>query len=196
MKFDDKGLIPAIIQDFRTRRVLMMAYMNQEAFDRTLVTGKVWFWSRSRNCLWLKGETSNNYLHLREWRLDCDEDALLISAEAQGPCCHTGSDTCWKEKNEPLPTSFLERLEDVIRTKKTEDPEKSYTASLFRQGINKIAQKLGEEAVELVIESKDDSEELFLGEAADLMFHYLVLLQSKGHSLRDVVEVLKNRHKP
>lgn len=196
MKFDSHtGLIPAIIQDARSQLVLMMGYMNQESFDKTLNTGKVCFWSRSRQELWTKGDTSGNYLHLQSWSLDCDQDTLLIKVIPDGPCCHTGSDTCWSESNQIKSTLFLNRLQEIINARFENRTEKSYTSSLFDKGINKIAQKVGEEAVELVIESKDNNEELFLGEAADLMFHYLVLLRAKNYSLDDVLAVLESRMK-
>lgn len=195
MKFDDKGLIPAIIQDSETNKVLMLGYMNQEAFEATQKTGLVTFFSRSKNRLWVKGETSKNHLHLVHWSLDCDEDALLIKAKPDGPTCHTGSDTCWREKNTETPVAFIERLEKVIADRKANPKEGSYTTHLLNKGMNKVAQKVGEEAVELVIEAKDDNADLFLGEAADLMYHYLLLLQAKDFSLEDVVAVLKSRHK-
>ncbi len=195
MKFDPStGLIPAIIQDPVTNKVLMMGYMNQEAFDITIKTGKVTFWSRSRNELWTKGETSGNYLHLKSYKLDCDKDTLLIKARPDGPTCHTGADTCWDESNCTGSGAFLDYLESVIVDRYENRGEKSYTASLFDKGTNKIAQKVGEEAVELVIEAKDDNDELFIGEAADLMFHYLVLLKDRGLGLKDVVKTLKERH--
>ncbi|MBK6946970.1 MAG: bifunctional phosphoribosyl-AMP cyclohydrolase/phosphoribosyl-ATP diphosphatase HisIE [Haliscomenobacter sp.] len=188
------GLVPAIIQDEDTHQVLMLGYMNQAAFDKTLEENVITFYSRSKDRLWTKGETSGHFLHLVSWKVDCDQDTLLFRVHPQGPVCHTGSDTCFDEPNVHL--NFLEKLETVIRQRRDE-PEgtTSYTASLFRKGINKVAQKVGEEAVELVIEAKDDNETLFLGEAADLLFHYLVLLAAKGYALEDVVQVLKARHK-
>lgn len=189
------GLVPAIVQDVQTRKVLMLGFMNQEAVDATIALGKVTFYSRSKQRLWTKGETSNNFLLLKEIKVDCDNDTLLIQATPVGPACHTGADTCFFESNTNNPADFLWYLESVIADRKNNPSEKSYTTSLFAKGINKVAQKVGEEAVELVIESKDDNKELFLGEAADLMFHYLILLQAKGYSLADVVEVLKGRHK-
>ena len=188
------GLVPAIIQDEDTHQVLMLGYMNQAAFDKTLEENVITFYSRSKDRLWTKGETSGHFLHLVSWKVDCDQDTLLFRVHPQGPVCHTGSDTCFDEPNVNL--NFLEKLETVIRQRRDE-PEgtASYTASLFRKGINKVAQKVGEEAVELVIEAKDDNETLFLGEAADLLFHYLVLLAAKGYALEDVVQVLKARHK-
>jgi phosphoribosyl-ATP pyrophosphohydrolase/phosphoribosyl-AMP cyclohydrolase len=195
MKFDSKtGLIPAIIQDVMTHKVLMMGYMNQESFDLTLKTGRVTFWSRSQNKIWTKGETSGNFLTLKKWSLDCDEDTLLIKAIPSGPTCHTGSDTCWNESNCTSNTNFIDYLEDIINSRYNERSEKSYTSSLFDKGTNKIAQKVGEEAVELVIESKDSNDDLFLGEAADLLFHYLVLLRDRDMNLSDVIKVLKKRH--
>ncbi len=195
MKFDkDSGLIPAIVQDVMTNKVLMLGYMNQEAFDITVKTGKVTFWSRSQNKIWTKGETSGNYLTLKKWSIDCDEDTVLIKASPEGPTCHTGSDTCWNESNCTSNTNFIDYLEDVIDNRYNDRSEKSYTSSLFDKGTNKIAQKVGEEAVELVIESKDENDELFLGEAADLLFHYLVLLRDRDMSLSDVIKVLKKRH--
>lgn len=195
MKFDlATGLIPAIIQDVMTNKVLMMGYMNQQAFDRTLQTGKVTFWSRSQNKIWTKGETSGNFLTLKKWSLDCDKDTLLIKASPAGPTCHTGSDTCWAESNCTSNTNFIDYLEDIIEQRYTDRDGQSYTSSLFDKGTNKIAQKVGEEAVELVIEAKDKNDDLFLGEAADLLFHYLVLLRDRDMKLSDVIKVLKNRH--
>lgn len=186
------GLLPAIVQDATTRVVLMQGYMNQEAVDKTLATGKVTFFSRSKKRLWTKGETSENYLHLVSISADCDKDSLLIQARPDGPTCHTGSDTCWGEANQG---EFLDHLERTIQHRRDSPSEKSYTSQLLARGINKVAQKVGEEAVELVIEAKDDDRELFLGEAADLMYHYIVLLAAKGYSLEDVREVLRSRHK-
>lgn len=189
------GLVPAIVQDVQTNKVLMLGFMNQEAVDKTMEIGKVTFYSRSKKRLWTKGETSANFLLLKEIKADCDNDTLLIKATPVGPACHTGADTCFFEENTDNPADFLWYLEKVIADRKNNPSEKSYTTSLFAKGINKVAQKVGEEAVELVIESKDDNKELFLGEAADLMFHYLILLQAKGYTLKDVVEVLQGRHK-
>jgi phosphoribosyl-ATP pyrophosphohydrolase/phosphoribosyl-AMP cyclohydrolase len=189
------GLVPAIVQDVQTNKVLMLGFMNQEAVDKTMEIGKVTFYSRSKKRLWTKGETSANFLLLKEIKADCDNDTLLIKATPVGPACHTGADTCFFEENTENPADFLWYLEKVIADRKNNPSEKSYTTSLFAKGINKVAQKVGEEAVELVIESKDDNKELFLGEAADLMFHYLILLQAKGYTLKDVVEVLQGRHK-
>jgi len=186
------GLVPAIIQDATTNKVLMLGFMNEEAFEKTKVEGKVTFFSRSKQRLWTKGETSNNFLPVKEIIVDCDNDTLLIKASPTGPVCHTGADTCFKETN----SSFsLEKLENIIADRKTNPSASSYTASLFAKGINKIAQKVGEEAVELVIESKDDHKEKFLGEAADLLYHYLVLLQAKNYKLEDVITILAQRHK-
>jgi len=190
-KYKD-GLIPAIIQDAGTLQVLMLGFMNQEAFRKSCEEGKVTFFSRSKQRLWTKGETSGHFLHIKEIKTDCDNDTLLIRVVPAGPVCHTGTDTCF---NEPNPAFTLQQLEQVIIDRKNNPTDTSYTASLFAKGINKVAQKVGEEAVELVIESKDDNKELFLGEAADLLFHYLVLLQHKGYSLADVVSTLEKRHK-
>ena len=189
------GLIPAIIQDSETKNVLMLGYMNAEAYQKTLDIQKVTFYSRSKQRLWTKGEESGNFLHLVDIKNDCDEDTLLIQVKPEGPTCHTGSDTCWQEINNQS-YGFISKLENTIKQRKENaTSDKSYVASLFEKGINKIAQKVGEEAVELVIESKDSNDALFLGEAADLLFHYLVLLQAKNHSLEDVVQILAKRHK-
>ncbi len=190
-----EGLIPAIVQDAETLKVLMLGYMNEEAWKQTQDTGKVTFFSRSKQRLWVKGESSGNFLHLEEMLLDCDDDTLLIKARPDGPTCHTGADTCFKEDNENH-VQFIGYLESIIKNRKETPTDQSYTASLFQKGINKVAQKVGEEAVELVIEAKDDNEELFLGEAADLLFHYLVLLEAKEIPLQKVIEVLKKRHRP
>jgi phosphoribosyl-ATP pyrophosphohydrolase/phosphoribosyl-AMP cyclohydrolase len=190
-KYKD-GLVPAIIQDDKTDKVLMLGFMNEEALQKTKESGKVTFFSRSKNCLWTKGEESGNFLLLKNILADCDNDTLLIKAEPLGPVCHTGADTCWKEENKNR--DFLFYLEDVINRRKKISPDESYVAALFAKGVNKIAQKVGEEAVELVIESKDNNEELFLNEAADLLFHYLILLNAKEHNLKDVIGVLKKRH--
>ena len=190
-KYND-GLIPVIIQDAGTLQVLMLGFMNEAAFLQSQQEGKVTFYSRSKQRLWTKGETSGNFLHIQEIKADCDNDTLLIRVLPAGPVCHTGTDTCFNEKNPPF---SLQQLERIIIDRKNNPDEKSYTASLFAKGINKVAQKVGEEAVELVIESKDDNQELFLGEAADLLFHYLVLLQHKGFTLADVVRTLEKRHK-
>lgn len=195
MKIDfqkfESGLAPAIIQDAATGKVLMLGYMNEEALAKTQKDKKVTFYSRSKKRLWMKGEESGNILNVVEMLADCDNDAILVKANPTGPVCHTGADTCWNEKNEP---NFLAQLEKIIEERKKNPSEKSYTASLFKSGINKIAQKVGEEAVEVVIEAKDNNEELFLNESADLLFHYLVLLSAKNTSLDKVVNVLKQRH--
>ena len=189
------GLIPAIIQDATTKNVLMLGYMNKEAYQKTMDTQKVTFFSRTKQRLWTKGEESGNYLDLVDIKNDCDNDTLLIFVNPVGPTCHKGSDTCWNEDNSQE-FGFLTQLEGVIANRKeNQDNSKSYVSSLFRSGINKVAQKVGEEAVEVVIEAKDDNDELFLNESADLLFHYLILLKAKGYTLNDVVEVLKGRHK-
>jgi len=186
------GLMPAIIQDSISNKVLMLGFMNEKAFTKTNADGKVTFFSRSKQRLWTKGETSNNFLLVKEIIVDCDNDTLLIKASPTGPVCHTGADTCFNENN----SSFsLEKLEEIIADRKNNPSASSYTSSLFAKGINKIAQKVGEEAVELVIESKDDNKEKFLGEAGDLLYHYLVLLQAKNYKLLDVIDVLAQRHK-
>ena len=188
-------LVPAIVQDSRTQKVLMLGYMNQEAYQQTINTQKVTFYSRSKKRLWMKGEESGNALHLKSIAVDCDKDTLLIQAKPQGPTCHKGTDTCWGEENRSS-FGFLSELENVIANRWNEqDKSDSYVASLFRAGINKVAQKVGEEAVEVVIEAKDTNDELFLNESADLLFHYLVLLKAKGFGLQDVENVLQERHK-
>ena len=189
------GLVPAIVQDAATKTVLMLGFMNQAAVDATLASGKVTFYSRSKNRLWTKGEESGNFLNYISMKEDCDQDSLLIQAIPEGTVCHMGTDTCWGEDNNTS-IAFLNKLEQIIAERKNADPSISYVASLFAKGINKIAQKVGEEAVELVIEAKDNNEQLFLDESADLLFHYLILLQSKGYQLDDVVKVLAQRHKP
>ncbi|MFC6263285.1 bifunctional phosphoribosyl-AMP cyclohydrolase/phosphoribosyl-ATP diphosphatase HisIE [Flavobacterium panici] len=189
------GLIPAIIQDSETKNVLMLGYMNEESLQKTIETQKVTFFSRSKQRLWTKGEESGNFLNLISIKNDCDGDTLLIQAKPVGPTCHTGADTCWQEENKEN-YGFISQLENTIKTRRENaDSEKSYVASLFEKGINKIAQKVGEEAVEVVIEAKDDNDDLFLSESADLLFHYLILLQAKGFQLNDVVDVLKKRQK-
>jgi len=189
------GLIPAIIQDSETKNVLMLGYMNEESIQKTIETQKVTFFSRSKQRLWTKGEESGNFLNLVDIKNDCDGDTLLIQAKPVGPTCHTGADTCWQEENKEN-FGFLSNLENTIKIRRENaDSEKSYVASLFEKGINKIAQKVGEEAVEVVIEAKDDNDDLFLSESADLLFHYLILLQAKGFQLNDVVDVLKKRQK-
>jgi phosphoribosyl-ATP pyrophosphohydrolase/phosphoribosyl-AMP cyclohydrolase len=190
-KYSD-GMVPAIVQDHITHKVLMLGFMNEEALHKTMSEGKVTFYSRSKKRLWTKGEESGNHLMVKEILSDCDNDTLLIKADPLGPTCHTGADTCWSEKNHS--DDFLFYLEDIIELRKKSSDEKSYVKQLFSKGVNKIAQKVGEEAVELVIEAKDNNEELFLNEAADLLFHYLVLLNAKGHNLQDVLYVLKERH--
>ena len=187
------GLLPVIIQDNQTNKVLMLGYMNSEAFDKTISENKVVFYSRSKQKLWMKGETSGNFLTVSEIFPDCDNDCLLIKATPAGPVCHTGADTCFNETNE---IDFLNKLEQIISNRKNNQQEDSYTSSLFKEGINKIAQKLGEEAVELIIESKDNNDEKFLNEAADLLYHYLVLLQAKNFKLETVVDRLSKRHQP
>jgi phosphoribosyl-AMP cyclohydrolase / phosphoribosyl-ATP pyrophosphohydrolase len=187
------GLIPAVIQDAETGKVLMLGYMNREAYDKTVAENVVTFFSRSKQRLWTKGETSNNFLHVENLLVDCDGDTLLIKARPAGPTCHTGADTCFDEVNRGQ-GQFLNYLQGVIHDRKVNPSDKSYTASLFGRGVNKIAQKVGEEAVELVIEAKDDNDDLFKGEAADLLFHFLVLLEQKNLDLDDIVAVLKSRH--
>lgn len=185
-------LVPVIIQDIQTNKVLMLGFMNEEALEKTKEENRVTFYSRSKQRLWTKGETSGNYLNVKEIIADCDNDTLLIKVDPDGPVCHTGGDTCFNENN----SSFsLGKLEQIIADRKNNASETSYTSSLFSKGINKIAQKVGEEAVELVIESKDDDKEKFLGEAADLLFHYLILLNAKEYSLNDVEQILAARHK-
>ncbi|HVM89304.1 MAG TPA: bifunctional phosphoribosyl-AMP cyclohydrolase/phosphoribosyl-ATP diphosphatase HisIE [Puia sp.] len=196
MKIDFKkyvdGLVPAIVQDYGTQKVLMLGFMNEEAFKKTEELGKVTFYSRSKNRLWTKGEESGNFLLVKSVAIDCDHDALLIKAHPLGPVCHTGADTCWAERNHS--NDFLFYLESIINLRKKAKPEESYVAKLFSKGINKIAQKVGEEAVEMVIEAKDNNEELFLNESADLLFHYMVLLNAKGYTLQRVLDVLEKRH--
>ncbi|NHF60141.1 bifunctional phosphoribosyl-AMP cyclohydrolase/phosphoribosyl-ATP diphosphatase HisIE [Flavobacteriaceae bacterium TP-CH-4] len=191
---NENGLLPAIVQDATTKIVLMLGYLNQEALAKTLETKKVTFYSRTKKRLWTKGEESGNFLHLVDIKNDCDNDTLLISVRPDGPTCHTGSDTCWDEENTSN-YGFLSKLETVIKQRRTAaDGSTSYVASLFEKGINKIAQKVGEEAVETVIEAKDTNDDLFLNESADLLFHYLILLQAKGFTLEQVVKVLEQRH--
>lgn len=191
-----QGLVPAIVQDAATGKVLMLGYMNEEAYLKTVELGLVTFFSRSKNRLWTKGETSGNSLKLVNIAVDCDGDALLIKAQPMGPTCHTGADSCWGEENRSRNLDFLYQLESVVNQRKESmDTESSYTAKLFKRGINKIAQKVGEEAVELVIEAKDENRELFLNEAADLIFHTTVLLAAKGVTWDEVMQVLKERHR-
>lgn len=197
MKIDYKkyadGLVPAIIQDNHTNKVLMLGFMNEAAFLKTNETKKVTFYSRSKKRLWTKGEESGNYLKLKSIALDCDQDALLIKVSPVGPVCHKGTDTCWGEDN-VADFGFISKLENIIESRKnTARSEDSYVASLFEKGINKIAQKVGEEAVEVVIEAKDSNDDLFLSESADLLFHYLILLNAKGYAINNVIDVLKNR---
>ena len=188
------GLVPAVIQDFETKNVLMLGYLNEEAYAKTVELNKVTFFSRSKNRLWTKGEESGNFLEVVDIKIDCDHDSLLIKVRPYGNVCHTGSDTCWNEKNEAS-FGFLSELEQTIENRKNNPAEKSYVASLFEKGINKIAQKVGEEAVEVVIEAKDNDADLFLSESADLLFHYLILLQAKGFKMNDVIQILKSRSK-
>ena len=192
---NNDGLVPAIIQDATTKNVLMLGYMNEETFNKTQETKMVTFYSRTKNRLWRKGEESGNILNLVDIKLDCDHDTLLISVNPKGPTCHKGTDTCWTENNTQN-FGFLSYLENTITERiQNADAQKSYVASLFAKGINKIAQKVGEEAVEVVIEAKDNNDDLFLNESADLLFHYLLLLQAKGFKLNDVVEILRKREK-
>ena len=192
-KYSD-NLAPAIIQDAVTNKVLMLGFMNEEALGKTIAENKVTFFSRTKNRLWTKGEESGHVLIVKDILPDCDSDAILIKAQPTGPVCHTGADTCWNERNEKNGEVFLSYLEGVIESRKSGNDENSYVKKLFGKGINKIAQKVGEEAVEMVIEAKDNNEELFLGEAADLLFHYLLLLNAKGYNLQAVTDVLRNRH--
>ena len=193
IKFDNNtGLVPVIIQDYLNLKVLMLGYMNQDAFDKTLQEKKVTFFSRSKNRLWTKGETSGNFLELIDWKIDCDQDTILIKAKPLGPTCHNGTTTCFAEETNK---GFLYELQQTISDKIDDNDESSYTNELYKKGINKVAQKVGEEAVELVIEAKDDNNELFLNEAADLMYHYLILLKAKGFTFEDVEQILKSRSK-
>ena len=188
------GLVPAIIQDNVTRKVLMLGFMNKEAYDKTVETGKVTFWSRTRNCLWTKGETSGNFLNVKEILLDCDQDTLLIKARPDGPVCHTGADTCWNEQNS-VDLNFLSYLQDFIDRRYKEMPEGSYTTSLFKSGVNRMAQKVGEEAVETVIEATNGTDDRLIYEASDLIYHLIVLLTSKGHRIEELAAELVKRHK-
>ncbi len=190
----NNGLVPAIIQDVNTQKVLMLGYMNEEAFQKTMATKKVTFFSRSKNRLWMKGEESGNFLELVDLKVDCDQDALLIQVKPKGPTCHKGTDTCWGEENQDS-LAFLIKLEKVIEDRLKNPEKESYTTSLFKKGINTIAQKVGEEAVEVVIEAKDNNDDLFLNETADLLYHYLILLQAKGFQLKDVIQILQSRSK-
>jgi phosphoribosyl-ATP pyrophosphohydrolase/phosphoribosyl-AMP cyclohydrolase len=188
------GLVPAIIQDNVTRKVLMLGFMNKEAYDKTVETGKVTFWSRTKNCLWTKGETSGNFLNVKEILLDCDKDTLLIKARPEGPVCHTGADTCWNEQNS-VDLNFLSYLQDFIDRRFKEMPEGSYTTSLFKSGVNRMAQKVGEEAVETVIEATNGTDDRLIYEASDLIYHLIVLLTSKGHRIEELAAELVKRHK-
>ena len=190
------GLVPAIIQDAMTRKVLMLGFMNEEAYQKTQETKHVTFWSRSRNTLWTKGETSGNFLNLVDIKIDCDNDTLLVQAHPDGPTCHTGTDTCWGEENDANPLLFLTELQDFINKRKEEMPEGSYTTSLFNKGINKIAQKVGEEALETVIEATNGTNEHLVYEASDLLYHLLVMLTEKGLRIEDVAAELQKRHDP
>lgn len=190
---NDDRLLPAIVQDVNTKNVLMLGYMNEEAFQKTIATNKVTFFSRSKKRLWTKGEESGNFLELKHISLDCDNDSFLVMASPKGPTCHKGTDTCWGAKNTSS-FGFLSQLERIIADRKNNSSEKSYVSSLFEKGMNKIAQKVGEEAVEVVIEAKDNNDDLFLNESADLLFHYLILLQAKGFDLTSIEAVLKERH--
>lgn len=187
------GLVPAIIQDSKTKHVLMLGYMNAEALEKTQLEKRVTFYSRTKNRLWTKGEESGNFLFVESIKIDCDNDTLLIQVNPVGPVCHKGTGTCWGEPNTTHSLQFITELESTIQQRKEHPDKESYTSKLFARGVNKIAQKVGEEAVELVIEAKDNNDELFLNEAADLLFHYLILLKEKGKSLKDVADVLEKR---
>ena len=191
-----RGLVPAIIQDAVTQKVLMLGFMNEEAYQKTIDTKHVTFWSRTRNTLWTKGETSGNFLNLVDIKVDCDNDTLLIQAHPDGPTCHTGTDTCWGEDNVPSPLLFLTELQDFINRRKEEMPEGSYTTKLFKEGINKIAQKVGEEALETVIEATNGTTDHLVYEASDLLYHLLVMLTEKGLRIEDVAQELQKRHDP
>ena len=190
------GLVPAIIQDADTKNVLMLGFMNQEAYQKTIASKKVTFWSRSRNCLWTKGETSGNYLNLVDIKNDCDNDTLLIKVHPDGPTCHTGTDTCWGEKNEQNPLLFLTFLQDFIEKRHEEMPEGSYTTKLFKSGVNKMAQKVGEEALEAVIEACNGTNDKLTYEVSDMIYHLLVLLTSKGLRIENIAAELQKRHEP
>ena len=200
------GLVPAIIQDADTRQVLMLGYMNREAYEKTLAEGRVTFYSRTRKCLWTKGETSGNFLEVVSIKIDCDQDTLLIRVHPAGPVCHTGTDTCWGEENKGFapaehsmsenPLLFLSELQDFIEKRHTEMPEGSYTTSLFRDGLNRMAQKVGEEALELVIEACNGTDERMIYEGSDMLYHLIVLLTSKGLRIEDMAQELMDRHKP
>ena len=190
------GLVPAIIQDAQTKVVLMLGYMNEEALKKTQESGLVTFYSRSRQCLWTKGETSGNYLHLVDIKVDCDNDTLLIQANPDGPTCHKGTDTCWGEENKPNPLLFLSELNDFIEKRYKEMPEGSYTTSLFMDGLNRMAQKVGEEALELVIEATNGTNDRLIYEGSDMLYHLIVLLTSKGLRIEDMAKELMERHNP
>lgn len=190
------GLVPAIIQDSITNNVLMLGYMNQKAYEQTIKTGKVTFWSRSRQCLWTKGETSGNFLNLVSIKSDCDNDTLLVRVNPVGPACHLGTDTCWGEKNEANPLLFLTELQDFINKRHEEMPEGSYTTSLFKDGLNRMAQKVGEEALEAVIEATNGTNERLIYEASDMFYHLIVLLTSKGLRIENIAQELQVRHDP
>ena len=190
------GLVPAIIQDSATRQVLMLGYMNREAYEKTLRERRVTFWSRSRKCLWTKGETSGHFLELVDIKADCDNDTLLVRAVPHGPVCHTGTDTCWGESNDANPLLFLTELQDFINKRREEMPEGSYTTSLFKDGLNRMAQKVGEEALEAVIEAVHGTDDRLLYEASDMFYHLIVLLASKGLRIEQVAEELAERHRP
>lgn len=190
------GLVPAIIQDADTQKVLMLGYMNQQAYEKTIETQLITFYSRSRQCLWTKGETSGNYLHLVDMKCDCDNDTLLVSVHPDGPTCHTGTDTCWGETNEPNPLIFLSTLSDFIEKRHEEMPEGSYTTSLFKDGLNRMAQKVGEEALELVIEATNGTNDRLIYEGSDMLYHLIVLLTSKGLRIEDMARELMVRHNP
>lgn len=190
------GLVPAIIQDNTTKSVLMLGYMNKEAYEKTIATGKVTFWSRSRKCLWTKGETSGNFLHLVDIKSDCDNDTLLVRVNPDGPACHLGTDTCWGETNNVNPLLFLTELQNFINKRHEEMPEGSYTSSLFKDGLNRMAQKVGEEALETVIEATNGTNERLIYEASDMFYHLIVLLTSKGLRIEDIAKELQERHNP
>ena len=190
------GLVPAIKHDNTTRNVLMLGYMNREAYEKTMATGKVTFWSCSRNCLWTKGETSGNFLNLVDIKVDCDNDTLLVRVNPTGPACHLGTDTCWGETNDANPLLFLTELQDFINKRHEEMPEGSYTTSLFKDGLNRMAQKVGEEALEAVIEATNGTNDRLIYEASDMFYHLIVLLTSKGLRIEDIAKELKERHAP
>lgn len=190
------GLVPVVVQDSRTLKVLMLGFMNKDAYDKTIETNKVTFYSRTRNCLWTKGETSGNYLNVVSISNDCDNDTLLIKVIPDGPVCHKGTDTCWGEKNETNPLMFLTELQDFIETRYKEMPDGSYTTSLFKDGLNRMAQKVGEEALETVIEAVNGTDERLIYETSDMFYHLIVLLTSKNLRIEDIAEELKKRHNP